>query len=190
MRDRRAWLVLLIAAGLLTTGCGFEHERNVIAPSGGGGSSPGGSTTSSENGTYVGNWASQQFTIPTGTSCTNFQWAITSQTSTSLAGTFTVDCSGNVTVEGNASGQLVGENQVALTVTGSATIAGFLPCQFSLSGTGTLVDQRYSDDPLLGHDVPGANKRHRDAPETPGPGSAATPAACARTTTATASANR
>jgi hypothetical protein len=150
MKSRGAWLVSLIAAGLLTTGCGFEHERNAIAPSGGSGSSTGGSTTTSGDGTYVGNWASQQFTIPTGTSCTNFQWAITNQTNSSLAGTFTVDCSGNVTVEGNASGQLVGENQVALTTTGTATIAGFLPCPFSLSGTGTLVDKSTLTIPYSG----------------------------------------
>jgi hypothetical protein len=149
IRTATARMVSLLAVVLFTTGCGFEHERNVTGPSSSS-SNASSDTTSSGNGTYVGNWASQQFTIPSGTSCTNFQWTITSQSNTSLAGTFTVDCSGNVTIEGNGSGQLVGENQVALTVSGTATIAGFLPCPFTLNGTGTLEDRTTLTIPYSG----------------------------------------
>jgi hypothetical protein len=173
----------LLAVVLFTTGCGFEHERNVTGPSSSS-SNASSDTTSSGNGTYVGNWASQQFTIPSGTSCTNFQWTITSQSNASLAGTFTVDCSGNVTIEGNASGQLVGENQVALTVSGTATIAGFLPCPFTLNGTGTLEDRTtltipYSGTTCLGpvsgtetlrkHEEPAPPPPPPPAPEPPPP---------------------
>lgn len=174
MKSAITLLTSIVVAGVLTVGCAFEHQQNLLSPSSGSGSGAGSGTGSNGGGALLGTWTSEAFTIPTGTSCTNFQWTITSQTDTTMTGTFTVDCTGNIEVEGNASGQRTSENQIALTVTGTATIAGVIPCQFSLNGTATLVDKDtltvpYSGTTCLGPVQGTETLRRRTNPAPPPP---------------------
>src|SRR5262249_24940815 len=78
--------------------------------------------------------------------------------------------------------QLIGENQVGLTVSGTATIAGLLPCPFSLSGTGTLVDKTtltipYSGTTCLGPVSGTETLRKHEEPAPPPPPPAPEPPA-------------
>ena len=66
-----------------------------------------------------------------------------------MAGTFFIECSGNITINGTAQGQLNG-NSVPMTATGTANIPGVPGCGFSLSGTGTIVDNRELTIPYSG----------------------------------------
>src|SRR5689334_11171826 len=91
-------------ASLMTTACAFERSSNVLVPtstdgasgtstagSGGGNApAPGSTSTPSLIGTYVSSSAAP--TLPDPKSCGNFQYQIASQTSSSIAGTFTGTC--------------------------------------------------------------------------------------------------
>ena len=163
--------IALAAAMMLSTACGFQHQSSVLAPtpppadnSGGGGGAP------STGGSLVGTWASQNLTVPSASSCGNFQWTVTSQTATTMAGTFFIECSGNITINGTAQGQLNGTS-VPMTATGTANIPGVPGCSFSLSGTGTIVDNReitipYSGNTCLGP-VSGTETLRKRTVETP-----------------------
>jgi hypothetical protein len=141
-------------------------------PSGGGGT--GGS------GTLLGTWSSGTNTPLTDSSgCNNFQWAITSQTATTIAGTFSAVCLGSTVVSGTASGELSG-NQVTIAIAGSANLGGVL-CNFSVSGTGTLEDNNnalrvpYSGSTCLGP-VSGTETLRRPQSTPPAPPAPAPPA--------------
>ena len=85
-------------------------------------------------------------------SCTGFSWQVTSQTSNSLAGTFSATCANGITASGTASGQVNGSD-VPYTVTGTATVPGLPPCPFALSGTGHIVDSNTLLIPYIRHDL-------------------------------------
>lgn len=87
----------------------------------------------------MGVWGSQSITPPSPSTCTNFQWRVTSQTATSLQGEFFAECAAGLSITGTASGQLV-NGTVPLTVSGTASMPGIPSCSFSLSGTGTIED--------------------------------------------------
>ena len=171
MRKAFSLYVALAAAGLLSSACGFQHQSSVVAPSqpspdtaGAGG---GGPTTGPS---YVGTWSSQDLTVPSASSCGNFQWTISNQTETSLSGSFFIECAGNITINGTAQGQING-NAVPLTATGTANIPGVPGCAFSLEGTGTIVDNReitipYTGTTCLGP-VSGVETLRRRTVETP-----------------------
>jgi hypothetical protein len=143
----------LVALPLTAAACTFDHSNNIVAPSVpalpsspafGGGSGP-----------LTGIWASeQQLTLPASWTCGNFQWNVTSQTESSLAGDFSALCAGIVAVSGSASGQLNG-NEVPLVLSGIASVQGIITCPFSLSGTGHIEDNDtmrvpYSGETCLG----------------------------------------
>jgi hypothetical protein len=86
----------------------------------------------------LGTWSSPLTGI-SASSCTGFSWQVTSQTSNSLAGTFSATCANGIAASGTASGQVNGGN-VPYTVTGTATVPGFPSCPFAISGTGHIVD--------------------------------------------------
>src|SRR5205807_2623701 len=123
---------------LLASACSYEHASNVLVPS----AITGGSTTSrtTSSASYVGTWTSQSLVAPSPSSCSNFQWKVANQTSTSIAGTFEADCAGGVTVTGSGSGQLISSASVALNIVGVANIPGAPTCNFSLNGNGTVED--------------------------------------------------
>jgi hypothetical protein len=132
---------LLLAAGALalTAGCvGFEHERNLVTP--GAPTLP--STPSGGSGSLTGTWSSiAPLAIPNSWSCGSFQWAVTSETPSSLAGEFYAICAGVVLVQGRASGELNGSaTEVALGLTGTATVQSVISCPFTLTGTGYVLD--------------------------------------------------
>src|SRR5205823_2388898 len=71
--------------------------------------------------------------------CGNFQYQITSQTASTIAGTFTAICGGGLAVSGQASGQLNG-TAVSLTASGTASRPGIPSCAFTLTGNGAIED--------------------------------------------------
>src|SRR5689334_10401669 len=127
----------LVSAALMAGACGFDHSTNVLTPTSIN-TNPSGS--SSSGGPMVGMWESNALpTLPTGSTCGNFKYTIASQTQTSIAGTFTGDCGGGITISGNATGQLSGTN-VAMTVNGTGTGPGLPSCPFTLTGNGAIED--------------------------------------------------
>jgi hypothetical protein len=153
--------VVIVATACLAA-CGFQRTTNVLAPSTGGSS---GTTAAS----YTGTWSSS-FALPAASSCGNFQWNITSQTATSVAGTFSATCGGGIAITGQASGQLVNSTTVPINVKGTAVgVPGVGTCDFTLSGTGTVQDNGtalnipYTGNTCLGP-VHGTEVLHKAAP--------------------------
>jgi hypothetical protein len=176
MMMKRSLLTLSLAvAALGATGC-IEHTRELLEPTGpsevpaAGAPAPG-----NGGGALTGLWASQAADIPASWDCGSFQWNITEQTPTSIAGSFSAACSGVLTVSGTASGRLNG-NEVPFEVTGAAAIGGVTVCPFVLRGTGVIegtdaIRIPYTGDTCLGP-VHGEETLRRPAsgnPEPPGP---------------------
>ncbi len=184
MKIRALHSALVLAAALLLSACQFQQKSNVIAPGNGSSSGTGGTPVSNTDGSLLGTWSSEAFTIPTGLSCTNFQWHITSQTDTTLTGDFTIDCSGNVSVEGSGEGHLLSKTEVSVTVHGTANGDGLPPCAFELTGTGTLIDENTLEDSVLRDNVSGSGSRHGNAEETHRSGTTAASARSAATAAA------
>ncbi len=150
MMMKRSLLTLSLAvAALGATGC-VEHTRELLVPT-----APSNTPAPGSGSGLTGLWASQAGAgIPASWHCSSFQWNITSQTPTSIAGSFSAACSGVLTVSGTASGQLNG-NQVPFEVSGSAAIAGVTICPFVLRGTGVIegndaIRIPYTGDTCLG----------------------------------------
>jgi len=133
----------LAPAAVVTVGCGFEHSRSVLGPSSTDGAASG-NTNTPTGPSLVGAWTSNTLaTLASPGSCGHFQYQIMSQTTTVIAGTFSGVCGGGITISGTVTGVLSGTS-VALTVTGTASIAGVQSCAVSLSGTGTIQDNGYT----------------------------------------------
>jgi hypothetical protein len=125
---------LVLAALLFAAGCGFERRSSSPLTPTEPTPNPGGGTGQS----LVGNWSSNALTdLPDPSTCTNLQWRVTNQTSTTIAGEFSATCAGNITVAGTASGQLQG-SAIPMVANGAATVPGLPPCTFALTGTGYL----------------------------------------------------
>jgi hypothetical protein len=137
----------LVAAAVLTAGCGFQHSTSVTAPTAASNSSGAGTSTSTNTSTtpsLVGVWTSAALPeLPSPTTCGNFQYQVATQTASTIAGTFTGLCGGGMAMTGTASGQLNG-TAVAITVSGVASTSVIPSCTFSLSGTGTVEDSGYT----------------------------------------------
>jgi hypothetical protein len=118
-------------------------------------------------GAYGGVWTSILPGNPSTGSCSNFLWQVTSATSNSMAGNFSATCAGNVNVVGTASGRLEGTS-VPLAVAGTATYAGVVSCDFSLSGTGVIENNDTLRIPysglICGTAVSGTEVLHRPSP--------------------------
>lgn len=137
-RVRFAAIVAVVALGAaVLAACSFEQKTTMNSPSGTPATVPGGSSS----GTLVGLWASQaSFTIPDISTCGGFEWSISSQGPTAVAGTFSMKCGGNLTVSASASGSLESSTTVKLTISGTAVVAGFAACNFSVSGVGVITN--------------------------------------------------
>ena len=123
---------------------------------------------------YGGTWTSIFPGTPSNSTCNNFQWQVNSSTSTSMAGSFSATCAGNITVVGTGSGRLEG-NLVPLAVAGTATYAGAISCDFSLSGTGIIENNETLTIPysgtICGTPVSGTETLRRPSPAAaPAPG--------------------
>src|SRR5206468_7244721 len=64
----------------------------------------------------------------------------TTQSPTLLAGTFSAQCAGGITVSGEASGQLGNSQNIPVTVQGTGTVPGIGACPFMVTGTGSIID--------------------------------------------------
>jgi hypothetical protein len=122
--NRIGSMVLALATALLAGAC-VEHKQTIP-------------TSPNETSTVLtaGNWVSSASSAATGFSpgtCGNFEWAITSLTSTAASGTFKAVCGGGITLQGNADGKLSGMT-ATITATGTAT-SGALTCPFALAAT-------------------------------------------------------
>ena len=120
-------LALVLAVGV--TAC-VESKQTPTSPS---------SATEMAKVLTAGNWSSDKTTAATAFtpgSCGNFEWAITSLTTTSASGTFKAVCAGGQTLEGSAVGTLNGLTGT-VAATGTATTNG-ASCPFNLNATAVL----------------------------------------------------
>ena len=120
----------LAAASILAAGC-VEHSNTVDMP--GSTTSPSGTATGPS---LLGLWttASQS----TGSTCQNFQFQITSQTSNAIGGTFAATCAG-YPLTGSANGTMNGNN-VTINVSGAGSVSGVAVCPFQLTSNATIQD--------------------------------------------------
>jgi hypothetical protein len=174
--------VILASAALLTVACGFKSGSSTpLSPTAPAATLPGATNSNpSSTPSLVGAWSSTSLaSLPTPSSCSGFQYQIASQSTSSIAGTFSGTCAGGVQITGNAVGNLNG-TAVTIAVNGSATIGGILPCAFSLTGNGTVEDNGntlrlpYSGTTCFGP-VSGTEVLHRPQPAAP-PAPTPTPA--------------
>jgi carboxypeptidase family protein len=137
----------LLAVLAASAACSVERTSSVLGPTSAGSASK--TSTPSMLGTWVAQSTSTTSSVTGSTSssalpdfstCANFRWEVTNQTATQVAGTFTADCAGDVTVHGNITGQL-GSATIPIVLSGELTRAGE-GCPFSLTGTGTQVDSQ------------------------------------------------
>jgi len=181
MKRIHTLLALLAATSMLSGACAVDSKSELLVPTTPAPTAPSIPTIPTipaPSGSLGGIWVSEGVTVPAPGSCNNFQWQVTSATSTSLAGTFSATCGGNITVTGNASGRLEGTS-VPLAVAGTATYAGAISCDFSLTGTGTIVNNNtitipYSGTTCLGP-VSGTQTLSRPSSATPEPEPAPAP---------------
>jgi hypothetical protein len=76
--------------------------------------------------------------LPDFSTCSNFQWAVTNQTTTEAAGNFSAECSGGLSLQGNITAKLGGAT-IPIAITGMLK-TGTDSCPFSLNGEGTPID--------------------------------------------------
>lgn len=176
-------LVTLCAATTFGTACAVESRSSILAPALPG-ADPGApaapavpaapaAPAAPPTGSVGGTWVSALPGSPTSGSCSNFQWQVTSTTSSSMAGNFSATCAGNISIVGTASGRLEG-NLVPLAVAGTATYAGAISCEFTLSGTGVIENNDTLTIPysgtICGTAVSGTETLRRPSPaSTPEP---------------------
>jgi len=130
-----------VMSSLVLAGCfGFEHTSTVTGP------------TSTGISALMGSWSSASI-IPSASSCTDFQWNVTEQTSTTAKGSFSATCAGDLKVNGTAQGSLNGSS-IVWSATGTATAPGLPSCAITLNGTAELgadsIRVPYSGDTCLG----------------------------------------
>jgi hypothetical protein len=140
MKNRTLIVVLSIAAA--AAGCtSFERQSSLTGPSAAG------------NNSMLGNWTSSSL-IPSASSCTNFKWNVTEQTTTSAKGTFSATCAGELQLTGTAQGAFTTPVAIAWTAQGNATAPGLTSCAISLTGTAEMgtdsIRVPYSGDTCLG----------------------------------------
>jgi hypothetical protein len=161
--------IFAVAFLVLAAGCTYEQSSQLILPAAP--SAPGLPTNPSDPGSLAGTWASLTPLDLSSWSCGEFQWNISEQTPTSLAGSFSGICSGIVLISGTASGQRNGDN-VTISVNGTASLAGDIAtCPLSLNGRGHIEDEYtmtvvYEGTTCLGP-VNGEEVLRRPSPDAP-----------------------
>ncbi len=136
-------MAVLSLSALVASGCiGFERENSITAPSAAG------------NGTLLGTWSSANL-IPSPSSCTDFKWNVSEQTTISAKGAFSATCAGDLKLVGTAQGQFTTSGTIAWSGQANATAPGLASCKVTLSGTAELgVDSiriPYLGDTCLGN---------------------------------------
>lgn len=178
MATSRSASFLTIAVAAVTVGaCGFQHSSSTLSPSSTTNATtttPAGTPGASNSPSIVGVWNSQVTpTLPSASTCGNFQYQIASQTGNSIAGTFMGSCGNGLTVTASANGTLNG-NSVTIALDGSGSMPGIPNCPFKLTATGTIEDNGntlnlpYSGTTCLGP-VHGTEVLHKPQPAAPPP---------------------
>jgi hypothetical protein len=135
-------LTAVLSLSVMASGCiGYERENSITGPSAAG------------NGTLLGSWSSANI-IPSPSSCTDFKWNVSEQTTVSAKGAFSASCAGDLKLTGTAQGQFTTSGTIAWSGQANATAPGLTSCNVTLSGTAELgVDSiriPYSGDTCLG----------------------------------------
>jgi hypothetical protein len=139
---KNTFLVILLAAGVVTAGCtSLEHKSSLTEPSAAGNSS------------LLGNWTSSTL-IPTPSTCTDFKWNVTEQTSSSAKGSFSASCPGDLKFTGTAEAALKSPTTIEWSAKGNATGPGLPSCAMTLTGTAAIGTDSiiipYGGDTCLG----------------------------------------
>ena len=131
----------VLAISVAVAGCAsFEHTSTTTSPSATGVAA------------LMGTWASASSVVPSASTCSDFKWNATEQTSTVAKGSFSATCAGNLKVTGIAQGVLSG-SVITWSAEGDATTAG-IACRITLTGTAELgansIRVPYSGDTCAG----------------------------------------
>lgn len=141
MKNRLLIAVISLAASAAAGCAGFEHRSSSTEPSIAG------------NNSLLGSWTSSTL-IPTPSTCTDFKWNVTEQTSSSAKGSFSASCPGDLKLTGIAEGNLTSPTAIKWSADGNATGPGLTSCAISLTGTATLgtdsITVPYSGTTCLG----------------------------------------
>src|SRR3954463_9045224 len=122
----KTFLAVLSFATVLAAGCsGLEHKSSLTEPSVAG------------NNSLLGNLTSSTL-IPTPSTCTDFKWNVSEQTSSSLKGSFSASCPGDLKFPGVAQGSLSSPTAIKWDADGNATGPGLTSCHIVLAGTATI----------------------------------------------------
>lgn len=132
-----AGVALAAALAITLTACvEVKHETTTpTSPSSGSSSGTSSSGTQVSNVLKAGAWSS---TVQKASAsfnpgeCGNFQWQITTMTTTSATGTFSALCAGNLALQGSAEGKLEGVTGL-ITVTGTGSSPTIPSCTFNIS---------------------------------------------------------
>lgn len=140
---KNCFFATLLCFAAAAAGCvGYSNKTTATGPS------------SAGVGALMGNWASAGASlIPAPSTCTDFKWSPTEQTSNSAKGSFSASCAGDLKVSGTATGTLTG-SLIAWSATANATTPSLSACGITLTGTAELgVDSiriPYSGNTCLG----------------------------------------
>jgi|SRR5829696_1879169 len=120
-------LATILCFATAAAGCvGYSSKSSVTGPS------------STGVAALMGNWVSTPASvIPSPSTCTDFKWNPTEQTSTSAKGSFSASCAGDLKVSGTATGTLSG-SVISWAANGNAAAPGLSSCQILLAGTAEL----------------------------------------------------
>ena len=118
-------LAAVVGLSVSSTAClDFEHKSSL-------------SPTATGIGALSGTWASTNL-IPSPSTCTDFKWNVTEQSSTAAGGNFSATCAGDLKLSGTAQGTLNGA-LINWTAKGNATAPGLTSCDITLDGTAELT---------------------------------------------------
>lgn len=135
-----AQALILFAGAAAGSGCFSVEHKSTLGP------------TATGISALLGTWSSSNL-IPAASSCTDFKWSVTDQTSTSASGSFSATCAGDLKVSGTARGQMSG-SFIAWSADGNASAAGLASCAISLTGTAEIQTDSlrvpYTGDTCLG----------------------------------------
>src|SRR5258707_868900 len=95
----------VFSVSIMAAAC-VSHTTELLVPTGPTGTSSAATVpAAAQTAALTGTWASPA-SVLTPSSCSNFQYTITSQTAAAIAGTFSATCTGGITLSGSATGQI------------------------------------------------------------------------------------
>ena len=146
MKRSLVLLSSLLAVIAATTACSVERTSSVLGPS-----APPAAAAKTSTPSLLGTWvvqgsstsssvtpSSSVSALPDFSSCSNFTWAVTSQTATEASGRFSAECATGLILNGTITGHLGGAT-IPIVVAGNL-VRGSDSCAFSLTGEGTPID--------------------------------------------------